>query len=115
MQGPAPLVLCNYTIDDPAAPSVWIDHVSSIYQTTRYLIDLGHRAITLLNLDAPYYQPARMRRRGYELALSESRICRLIRRGSSRFTNRRMIPDDWRAVIDHLLDSAGSPDGDCRV
>jgi DNA-binding LacI/PurR family transcriptional regulator len=107
-QGPAPLVLCNYTIDDPAAPSVWIDHVSSIYQTTRYLIDLGHRAITLLNLDAPHYQPARMRRRGYELALAESGLAvdpaRIIEIHQPTYTT-----DEWRTVIDHLLDQPDRP------
>jgi DNA-binding LacI/PurR family transcriptional regulator len=105
-QGPAPLVLCNYTIDDPLTPSVWIDHVSSIYQATRYLIELGHRRITLLNLDAPHYQPARMRRCGYEKALSEAGL------DSAQVIEIRRPTydtDEWRAVIGHMLDQPDRP------
>jgi DNA-binding LacI/PurR family transcriptional regulator len=108
VQGPAPLVLCNYTLDDPAVPCLGIDHVSSIYQTTRYLIELGHRTITLLNLSAPYYQPARMRQRGYELALAESGLpldpARIIEIHQPTYEL-----GDWRAVIANLLDSADRP------
>lgn len=107
-QGPAPLVLCNYTIDDPAVPSVWIDHVSSTYQVTRYLIELGHRRITLLNLAAPFYQPARMRRRGYEQALAELGL----EPDPARITEIRQPTydtDEWREVIDHLLAQPDRP------
>jgi len=108
VQGPAPLVLCNYSIDDHAAPSVWIDHVSSIYQTTRYLIDLGHRRITLLNLSAPFYQPARMRRRGYEMALTEAGLpldpARIIEIHQPTYNT-----DEWRSVIGDLLDQPNRP------
>ena len=105
-QNPAPLVLCNYTIDDPGTLSVWIDHVSSTYQTTRHLIELGHRRITLLNLDAPHYQPARMRRRGYEQALIEAGIEPAF---WQIFEVHQPIydTDEWRELIDHLL---GQPD-----
>ncbi len=40
VSGPAPLVLCNYAMEDTGAPSIWIDHISSIYQATRHLIDV---------------------------------------------------------------------------
>jgi LacI family repressor for deo operon, udp, cdd, tsx, nupC, and nupG len=71
-QGDAPLVLCNYIIDDMDVPGILIDHVSSIHQTTRHLLGLDHRRIALLNLDAPHYQPARMRRQGFEKAFAEA-------------------------------------------
>jgi DNA-binding LacI/PurR family transcriptional regulator len=104
-QGPAPLVLCNYTIDDPGTPSVWIDHVSSIYQATRYLVELGHVQITLLNLDATHYQPARMRRRGYEQALAESGLpARIVEIHQPTYNT-----GEWRAVIGHLLDPPDRP------
>jgi LacI family repressor for deo operon, udp, cdd, tsx, nupC, and nupG len=108
VQGPAPLVLCNYTLDDPAVPCVGIDHVSSIYQATRHLIELGHRMITLLNLAAPYYQPARMRRRGYERAMAESGLpldpARIIEIHQPTYET-----GDWRAVIERLLDQPDRP------
>jgi LacI family transcriptional regulator len=108
VQGPAPLVLCNYTLDDPAVPCLGIDHVSSTYQATRHLIELGHRTITLLNLSAPYYQPARMRQRGYELALAESGLpvdpARIIEIHQPTYEL-----GDWRAVIADLLDAADRP------
>lgn len=106
--GPAPLVLCNYTIDDPDTPNVWIDHVSSIYQATYYLITLGHRRIMLLNLDAPFYQPARMRRRGYEQALTESGLpfdpSLVVEIRQPTYNT-----DEWREVIGHLLDQPQRP------
>jgi DNA-binding LacI/PurR family transcriptional regulator len=106
--GPAPVVLCNYTIDDPDTPNIWIDHVSSIYQTTHYLITLGHRRITLLNLDAPFYQPARMRRRGYEQALAEAGLpldpSLVIEIHQPTYDT-----DEWREVIGHLLDQPEHP------
>jgi LacI family transcriptional regulator len=106
--GSAPLLLCNYTIDDPLAPSVWIDHVSSIYQTTRYLISLGHTRIALLNLDAPHYQPAVMRRRGFERALIEAGIpldeTQVIEIHQSSYDT-----DEWREVIDYVLAQPDRP------
>ncbi len=107
-QGPAPLVLCNYTIDNPGTPSIWINHVSSIYQATRHLIELGHRRITLLNLDVPHYQPARMRRHGYEKALAESGLpvdASLIIEIRQPTYN----TDEWRVVIGQLLDRPDRP------
>jgi DNA-binding LacI/PurR family transcriptional regulator len=102
VQGPAPLVLCNYTLDDPHTPRVWIDHVSSTYQTTRYLIRLGHRRIILLNLDAPFYQPARMRRRGYEQALIEAGLApdpaQIVEIHQPTYDT-----DEWREVIEQRL------------
>ncbi|MBN1565067.1 MAG: LacI family DNA-binding transcriptional regulator [Anaerolineae bacterium] len=71
LDGPAPVILCNYSLDDTATPSVMMDHVSSIQQTTAYLLSLGHRQVALLNLSAPHYYPARMRHQGFENAFAE--------------------------------------------
>jgi len=107
-QGPAPLVLGNYTIDDPQIPSVWLDHVSSIYQTTRYLIELGHPRIALLNLGAPYYQPARMRRRGYEQALIEAGLS-LDLAQNIELHQPTYNTHEWRAVIEQVLSQPEPP------
>jgi len=106
--GSAPVVLCNYRIDDPETPNIWIDHVSSLYQTTRHLITLGHRRITLLNLDAPFYQPARMRRRGYEQALAEAGLP-LDRSLVVEIHQPTYDTDEWREVIGRLLDRPHRP------
>lgn len=106
--GAAPLVLCNYTIADSGIPSILIDHVSSIYQTTRHLIELGHERIALLNLAAPFYSPARMRRKGYERAFVQAGLTPdptlIIEIGTPTYDT-----DDWRDTIHALLDRPDRP------
>lgn len=106
--GPARLVLCNYAIDDPNTPSVWIDHVSSSYQAAHYLIQMGHRRIALLNLDAPFYQPARMRRLGYEQALKEAGLS-LDPSLIIEIHQPTYDTDEWREVVGRLLDRPDRP------
>lgn len=108
LEGPAPVILCNYSLDDALTPGVMVDHVSSIYQTTRYLLSLGHRRIALLNLAEPYYHPARMRRVGFERALAEHEIT-----GDERLIVELDQPtyehDEWQATIHLLLDRNEPP------
>jgi len=107
-QGHAPLVLCNYRLDDPDTPSLGIDHVSSIYQTTRHLLALGHRRIALLNLAGPHYYPARMRCEGFEQAFAEAGLepdPDLI----VEIQQPTYETDDWRDAIGGLLDRADRP------
>lgn len=108
LQGDAPVVLCNYSMEGTRTPSVMVDHVSSIFQTTRYLLDLGHRHIALLNLAAPYYHPARMRRSGFEKAFAEIGLtpdpALIIELDRPTYAN-----DDWHDAINALLDRATPP------
>ncbi len=101
-QGSAPLVLCNYALDDPTIPAIQIDHASSIRQCTSYLLSLGHRRIALLNLAARYYQPARMRHMGFEQAFLEYGLspdpALMIEIDQLIYANNR-----WHAAIDRLL------------
>ncbi len=102
-QGGLPLVLCNYRLEQTKTPCILFDHVSTAYQTTHYLLSLGHRRIALLNLDAPYYYPARMRQEGFEKAFADFRLRpdpTLIRE-VHRATH---VNFDWRDVIHALLD-----------
>lgn len=105
-KGDAPLVLCNYSLED--TPSILLNHVSSIYQTTSYLLSLGHRRIALLNLDLPYYYPARMRRQGFEKAFKEAglspELSLIVEIHQPTYDN-----DDWRDAIVKLLDRADPP------
>ncbi len=106
--GDAPLVLCNYVMDDARTPSVLVDHVSSIYQATRHLLALGHRRIALLSLDAPYYTPARMRREGFERAFAEADAApdpALI----AEIHQPTYANDEWQATIRDLLDRDDPP------
>lgn len=107
-QGSAPLVLCNYSIEDHDIPSILVDHASSVYQTTRYLLTLGHRRIALLNLAGAHYYPALMRHQGYERAFSEAGLVpdpTLIKEiNQPTYDN-----DEWRAVIQALLDLPHRP------
>jgi LacI family repressor for deo operon, udp, cdd, tsx, nupC, and nupG len=107
-QGDAPLVLCNYQIEDESTPSVLFDHVSSLYQTTHYLLQLGHRRVALLNLSGPYYNPARMRRTGFERAFADAGLrpdpALTIEIDQPTYDN-----DEWRAVINALLDRREPP------
>ncbi len=102
-QGDVPFVLCNYRLDRTKTPCILFDHVSSAYQTTHYLLSLGHRRIALLNLDAPYYYPARMRQEGFEKAFAEFQLTPdplLIKE-----IHRPMhLNFDWRDAIHALLD-----------
>ena len=108
LRGDAPVVLCNYRLDEADAPSVMIDHVSSMYRATRYLLTLGHRRIALLNLNAPYYHPARMRRQGFEKAFSEAALMPdptlMIELSQPTYDT-----DEWRAAIAALFDRADPP------
>ncbi len=103
LEGDAPVVLCNYSMETTRTPNVLVDHVSSIYQTTRYLLDLGHERIALLNLSAPYYYPARMRRSGFEKAFAQAGMTPdpglIIELDQPTYAN-----DNWRDAIDALLD-----------
>ncbi|MBN2304449.1 MAG: LacI family DNA-binding transcriptional regulator [Anaerolineae bacterium] len=106
--GNAPLVLCNYTIDGLNTPSVLVDHVRSIYQATRYLLELGHHRIALLNLAAPHYYPARMRRKGFEKAYVDAGLMpdpALI----VELVQPTYAHDDWRDAITGLLDQPDRP------
>ena len=107
-QSEIPLVVCNYRAEGLGAPSILFDHVSSIAQATRHLLDLGHRRIALLNLAAPFYYPARMRREGFEqafagagLALDPSLIIQL--------EQPTYNTDEWRTAIETLLDRPDRP------
>jgi len=106
--GGAPLVLCNYLVDEGRAPSVLVDHISSIYQATRYLLDLGHRRVALLNLDAPHYTPARMRREGFERAFADAGLAPdpalVVEINQPTYAN-----DEWQATITALLDRPDPP------
>lgn len=108
VQSSAPLVLCNYRVDGSHAPSVLVDHVSSVYQATRYLLSLGHRQIALLSLDEPYYYPARMRREGFEKAFNEAGLvpdpALVIEIHQPTYAT-----DDWQGVISHLLSTPHRP------
>lgn len=101
-QGNAPLVLCNYAGDGLNTPCILVDHVSSIYQATHYLLSLGHRRIALLNLAAPYYHPARMRRMGFEKAFTQAGQipdpALIVELDQPTYAH-----DEWRAVITRLL------------
>jgi DNA-binding LacI/PurR family transcriptional regulator len=101
-------VLCNYQIDSARTPCILFDHVSSIYLTTRYLLDLGHRRIALLNLAAPYYYPARMRRQGFENAYADLGL-RPARSLLIELQQPTHDNDDWREAINSLLDRAEPP------
>ena len=107
-EGVAPLVLCNYQLPDRPTPSVLIDHVSSLYQTTRHLLDLGHTRIALLNLAAPYYYPARMRREGFDRAFAEAGLtpdpALIVEVQRPTYAN-----DAWRGQIHTLLDQPDRP------
>jgi DNA-binding LacI/PurR family transcriptional regulator len=107
-QSGIPLVMCNYRADGLGAPSILFDHVSSINQATRYLLDLGHRRIALLNLAAPYYYPARMRREGFEQAFASAGLTPdpslIIQLEQPTYDT-----DEWRAAIEALLDRPDRP------
>lgn len=108
VQGEAPVVLCNYTIEGLCVPSVVFDHVRSIYKTTQHLIALGHTRIALLNLAAPYYQPARMRRRGFEKAFAEAGLqpdpALIVELDQPSY-----MTHDWRGAIQRLLEMTPRP------
>jgi len=110
-QGPAPLVLCNYVIDGPdtpVIPAIMHNHVNSIAQTTGHLLALGHRRIALLNLAAPHYHPARMRRAGFEQAFAQAGITPdpslIIEIDQPTYGS-----ENWRAAINALLDRSDRP------
>ena len=106
VDGSAPVVLCNYRLD--GTPSIMIDHASSIYQTTRHLLELGHTRVALLNLAAPHYQPALMRRAGFERAFDEAQLTpdpALI----VEIDNPTYDSADWRAAIQTVLARPGPP------
>lgn len=108
LEGNAPVVLCNYNLPDHPVPSVMFDHVRSIYKTTRYLLDLGHERLALLNLSAPHYEPARMRRRGFEKAYAESGLApdpTLI----VELDQPTYVTEDWRDAVSALLDHPSPP------
>lgn len=108
LEGVAPVVLCNYSLPDHPVPSVMFDHVRSIYKTTNHLLELGHERIALLNLSAPHYEPARMRRRGYEKALMEAGLTpdpRLI----IELDQPSYVTEDWRNAVYRLLDRQPTP------
>lgn len=103
-----PLVVCNYRAEGLSAPSILFDHISSIFQTTRHLLDLGHRRIALLNLAAAYYYPARMRREGFEKAFAAAGLVpdpSLI----VQLEQPTYETDEWRAVIEDLLNRPKRP------
>ena len=108
VQGEVPLVMCNYRMDNTHAPSLMVDHVSSLYQTTDHLLELGHRRIALLNLAGPHYYPARMRREGFERAFithgAQPDPSLIIEIARPTYEN-----TDWRADISRLLDRAAPP------
>ncbi len=108
IEGPAPVILCNYSLDNAAAPCVMMDHVSSIYQTTQYLLSLGHRRIALLNLAAPHYHPARMRRAGFERALAAHHLTPdeslIVELNQPTYDH-----DQWQVSIHRLLDLPEPP------
>ncbi len=108
IEGNAPVVLCNYRVDHLQVPSVLLDHVRSIYQTTHHLLELGHERIALLNLAAPHYQPARMRRQGFEQAFTEARRTpdpTLI----VELNQPSYVTDEWRDAIHNLLERPTPP------
>ena len=108
LDGPAPVILCNYSLDDTDTPSVMMDHVSSIQQTTGYLLSLGHRRIALLNLAAPHYYPALMRHEGFEQAFAELGLTPdpdLI----TELDQPTYDHDEWQDVINSLLDLPDPP------
>lgn len=108
IEGNAPVVLCNYSMDNSNIPSVMFDHVHSIYTTTQHLLSLGHERIALLNLSAPYYHPARMRRQGFENAFAEIGLSpdpTLI----IELDQPSYVTDKWRDVIRELLDRTPTP------
>jgi LacI family transcriptional regulator len=101
-----PVVLCNYSLE--GVPSILVDHISSIYQTTSYLLDLGHRRIALLNLAAPHYHPARMRRKGFGQAFADRALAPdpmlIVELDLPTYAH-----DDWIDVINQLLDRDDPP------
>ncbi len=108
LEGNAPVVLCNYSVEGLGVPSVLFDHVRSIYKTTQYLLTLGHSRIALLNLSAPHYQPARMRHTGFEKAFADARRApdpELI----VELDQPTFVTQDWRDAIHTLLDRDPPP------
>jgi DNA-binding LacI/PurR family transcriptional regulator len=108
LDGPAPVILCNYCLDDTSTPSVMMDHVSSIQQTTGHLLALGHRRIALLNLAAPHYYPARMRHEGFEKAFAALGLIPapdLI----TEMDQPTYDHNEWQDAINHLLDLPDPP------
>ncbi len=108
LEGNAPVVLCNYSLPDHPVPSVMFDHVRSIYMTTRHLLDLGHERIALLNLSAPHYEPARMRRRGFEKAFADFNLVpdpALI----VELDQPTYVTEDWHKEVNALLDRQPPP------
>jgi DNA-binding LacI/PurR family transcriptional regulator len=105
-QGTMPVVLCNYRLD--GVPTIMVDHVSSICQTTGHLLALGHRRIALLNLSTPYYHPARMRRAGFEKAFAEWGLAPdpslIVELDLPTYAH-----DDWLGVTADLLDRKPPP------
>jgi DNA-binding LacI/PurR family transcriptional regulator len=108
LEGDAPVVLCNYRVEGLDVPSVMADHVQSIYQTTHYLLTLGHTRIALLNLSAPHYQPARMRHTGFITALANAGLtpeADLI----VELEQPTFVTQHWRNAIHTLLDRDPPP------
>jgi DNA-binding LacI/PurR family transcriptional regulator len=107
-EGGAPLVLCNYSL--AGTPGIMLDHASSIFQATRHLLELGHCRVALLNLAAPHYQPARMRRAGFERAFDEAQL-RLDPALIVEIDNPTYDSADWRATIQAVLGLPDPPTG----
>lgn len=67
------LVVVDNKVELPNIVSVVADNANGAYKGTKYLIDLGHRNIAVINIDPKWYT-AQERYRGYKEALRDAGI-----------------------------------------